>query len=112
MVENANTNPNKTGGRTYPTRKTYVKIEGTAFYAVELLPQIAGTFGGVKTKTGTAEVLNKNDLTKVIPGLYAAGENANRNFYDKVYMSGSSTMQAASTGRAAGLAAAAFAAAN
>jgi len=111
-IENANSNPNKGGGGTYPTRKTYVKIEGKAFYAVELLPQIAGTFGGVKTKTGTAEVLDKNNLNRVIPGLYAAGENANRNFYDKVYMSGSSTMQAASTGRAAGLAAAAYVAAQ
>jgi len=111
-IENGNSNPNKAGGRTYLTRKTYVKIEGKAFYAVELLPQIAGTFGGVKTKTGTAEVLDKNDLSRVIPGLYAAGENANRNFYDKVYMSGSSTMQAVSTGRAAGLTAAAFAATN
>ena len=114
-IENANSNPNKQPAFHYlgnDTRKTYVKIEGSSFYAVELLPVIAGTFGGVKTKTGTAEVLDKNDLTRVIPGLYAAGENANRNFYDKVYMSGSSTTQAVATGRAAGLTAAAYAAGN
>ena len=110
-LENANTNPNKQPSPLpyNNTRKTYVKIDGPAFYAVELLPNICLTFGGVKTKTGTAEVLDKNDLTKVIPGLYAAGENANRNFYDKVYMSGSATMQAVATGRAAGRAAAAYA---
>jgi len=113
-LENANTNPNKQPSPLpyNNTRKTYVKIEGPAFYAVELLPNICLTFGGVKTKTGTSEVLDKNDLTKVIPGLYAAGENANRNFYDKVYMSGSATMQAVATGRAAGRAAAAYAAAK
>ena len=94
------------------TRKTYTKIEGKAFYAVELLPNISLTFGGVKTKTGTSEVLDKNDPTKVVPGLYAAGENANRNFYDKVYMSGSSTTQAVTTGKVAGHAAAAYAAAK
>ncbi|MCL2878050.1 MAG: FAD-dependent oxidoreductase [Acidobacteria bacterium] len=94
------------------TRKTYTRIEGPAFYAVELLPNIALTFGGVKTKTGTTEVLDKNDLTRVIPGLYAAGENANRNFYDKVYMSGSSTTQAVATGKVAGRTAATYAAAD
>jgi len=111
-IEGANTNPNKRAAMFNITRKTYRKIEGTAFYAVELLPHICLTFGGVKTKTGTAEVLDKNDLNRVIPGLYAAGENANRNFYDKVYMSGSATMQAVATGRVAGRTAAAYAAAN
>ena len=57
-------------------------------------------------------MLDKNDLNRVIPGLYAAGENANRNFYDKVYMSGSATMQTIATGRVAGRTAAAYAAAN
>ena len=112
--EDANTNPNKEPPTIRPneTRKTYVKIEGPAFYALEMIPDICLTFGGVKTKTGTAEVLDKDNLNRVIPGLYAAGENANRNFYDKVYMSGSATMQAAATGRAAGMAAAAYAAAK
>ena len=77
-----------------------------------MLPNIALTFGGVKTKTGTAEVLDKKDLTRVIPGLYAAGENANRNFYDKVYMSGSSTTQAVANGKVAGSTAASYIAAN
>ena len=107
-IEGANTNPNKQAAMYGITRKTYRKIEGDAFYAVELLPHVCLTFGGVKTKTGTSEVLDKNDPARVIPGLYAAGENANRNFYDKVYMSGSATMQAIATGRAAGRAAAAY----
>ena len=113
-LEDANTNPNKQPSPLpyNNTRKTYVKIESPAFYAVELLPNICLTFGGVKTRTGTSEVLDKNDLTRAIPGLYAAGENANRNFYDKVYMSGSATMQALATGRAAGRSAAAYAAAR
>jgi len=111
-LEGANTNPNKQAAMYSNTRKTYRKIEGNAFYAVELLPHVCLTFGGVKTKTGTAEVLDKNDTTRVIPGLYAAGENANRNFYDKVYMSGSATMQAVATGRVAGRTAATYAAAN
>jgi fumarate reductase flavoprotein subunit len=122
-VENFNTNPNKLPMApnlamffppwfTNATRKTYTKIDNNYYVALVQLPSIMGTFGGVKTKTGTSEVLDKDNPDRAIPGLYAAGENANRNFYDKVYMSGSATMQAVSTGRAAGIHAAVFAAAN
>lgn len=122
-VENFNTNPNKLPMApnlsiffppwfTNATRKAYTKIDNNYYIALVQLPSIMGTFGGVKTKTGTSEVLDKNNLNRAIPGLYAAGENANRNFYDKVYMSGSATMQAVSTGRMAGLHAAVFAETN
>jgi fumarate reductase flavoprotein subunit len=122
-VENFNMNPNKLPMAPnlsifFPpwfsnaTRKTYTRIEGNYYVALVQLPSIMGTFGGVKARTGTSEVLDKNNLDRAIPGLYAAGENANRNFYDKVYMSGSATMQAVSTGRMAGLHAATFAATN
>jgi fumarate reductase flavoprotein subunit len=122
-VENFNTNPNKLPMApnlsiffppwfTNATRKAYTKIEGPYYVALVQLPSIMGTFGGVKTRTGTSEVLDKSNLDRAIPGLYAAGENANRNFYDKVYMSGSATMQATSTGRMAGLHAAVFAETN
>jgi fumarate reductase flavoprotein subunit len=76
------------------------------FYAVRVVPNIMGTFGGVKTTVETGEVLDTQGA--VIPGLYAAGENANRAFFNQVYMSGGALAVAATTGKAAGAAAAAY----
>ncbi|MFV0353390.1 MAG: FAD-dependent oxidoreductase [Oscillospiraceae bacterium] len=76
------------------------------FYAVEYYPSNMGTMGGVKI-TENAEVVTTSD--EVIPGLYAAGEMANRAYYSQVYMSGSALQVAATTGQIAGEKAAAFA---
>lgn len=65
-----------------------------------------GTMGGVKITENT-EVITTAD--EVIPGLYAAGEMANRAYYSQVYMSGSALQVAATTGQIAGEKAAAFA---
>jgi fumarate reductase flavoprotein subunit len=92
----------------YENPGDYFKPIGQApFYAVKVVPQIMGTIGGVKTKYQTGEVLNAQGGT--IPGLYAAGENANHIFLNKVYMSGGALAIAATTGRAAGENAAAYA---
>jgi fumarate reductase flavoprotein subunit len=76
------------------------------FYAVRMVPNIMGTIGGVKTRVETGEVLSTQGA--LIPGLYAAGENANRGFFNQVYMSGGALAVASTTGKAAGAAAAAF----
>jgi fumarate reductase flavoprotein subunit len=76
------------------------------FYAVKVIPNIMGTFGGVKTQVTTGEVLNVQGVP--ITGLYAAGENANRAFFNQVYMTGGALAVAATTGKAAGKAAADF----
>lgn len=77
------------------------------FYAVRYYPSSMGTFGGVKV----GEDLGVLDASGTpIPGLYAAGEMANRPYYAQVYMSGSALQLAASTGQTAGKAAAQHAA--
>jgi fumarate reductase flavoprotein subunit len=76
------------------------------FYAVKVVPNIMGTIGGVKTRVETGEVLDTSGA--VIPGLYAAGENANRAFFNQVYMSGGALLIASATGKASGAAAAAY----
>jgi fumarate reductase flavoprotein subunit len=81
-------------------------IDTGPFYAVKVRPHIMGTFGGVKTIVETGEVLDTTN--RVIPGLYAAGENANRVFFNQVYMSGGALLVASSTGKAAGAAAARY----
>lgn len=68
-------------------------------YALKVKASQMGTMGGVKTNMDM-EVLNKEG--NVIPGLYAAGEMANRPFYGRVYVTGSSLQIAATTGRIAG----------
>ncbi len=76
------------------------------FYAVHYYPSSMGTFGGVKV----AEDGNVLDASgAAIPGLYAAGEMANRPYYAQVYMSGSALQVAALTGQFAGEAAAKYA---
>lgn len=75
-------------------------VLGTApYYAVEANPNFMGTFGGVKTNLN-CEVLDVGG--NVIAGLYAGGEMSNRAFYNQVYIGGSATQIAATTGRIAG----------
>lgn len=76
-----------------------VPIQEGTLYALKVRATQMGTMGGVKT-TKNMEVLNtKGDI---IPGLFAAGEMANRPFYGRVYVTGSSLQIAATTGRIAG----------
>ena len=84
------------------TRKTYMKITTPPFYAVEVLPDVMGTFGGIKTEYETARVRVAGNLDTFIPGLYAVGENANRSLYGRVYLSGSSSIYCITSGRIAG----------
>jgi fumarate reductase flavoprotein subunit len=85
----------------------FKKIETGPFYAVKVVPAIMGTIGGVKTNVETGAVLKTGG--GVIPGLYAAGENANHIFLNQVYMSGGALAIASTTGRAAGAGAAGYA---
>ena len=62
--------------------------------------------GGVRTDLETAAVL-KADGT-AIPGLYAAGEMSNRDFYNEVYYGAASLTIYSNMGRRAGIAAAAY----
>jgi succinate dehydrogenase/fumarate reductase flavoprotein subunit/uncharacterized protein with FMN-binding domain len=81
-------------------------IATAPFYLVEVRPTTIGSMGGLKTNT-KAEVLNKQG--NPIPGLYAAGEVANGEFYYVEYpASGSSNSLAITFGRAAGTNAAAY----
>lgn len=76
-------------------------IENAPFYAIKVTPTHLGTMGGVKT-TLNMEALDKQG--NIIPGLYAAGECANRNFYSKIYTTGTGLGVAVFTGRHAGAA--------
>ena len=73
------------------------------FFAIRVEPGLGGTIGGVKT-TSDFEVLDKTG--KVIPGLYAGGEMANRPYYARNYESGTGLGLAYGSGRVAGAAAA------
>ena len=81
-------------------------VETAPYYAIRMVPNIMGTIGGVKTLP-TCEVVDADN--NPIPGLYAAGENANRAFFNQVYMSGGALAIAATTGKIAGAGAASFA---
>ncbi len=83
-----------------------IEVETAPFYAVKVKPNIMGTIGGVKTNV-TGEALGADGAA--IPGLYAAGECANRAFYNQIYMSGSALAVAATTGKFAGQSAAEYA---
>jgi succinate dehydrogenase/fumarate reductase flavoprotein subunit len=50
-----------------------IDFENPDYYGLEISPAAQGTFGGLKVDTN-AQVINTEG--KVIPGLYAAGENA------------------------------------
>lgn len=82
-------------------------INKGSYYAVKVVPAILGTMTGIEANLN-GEVLDASG--KVIPGLYAAGEAANGNFYNKVYpASGTSIQMCLTFGRVAGTNAAAFA---
>ena len=76
------------------------------FYTAETKPQRSGTMGGIIINT-KAEVLDTEG--NPIPGLFAAGETANGNFFDNYYyICGNMVMHALVTGHAAGDSAAAY----
>lgn len=84
--------------------KIFAPISQGPFYAVKHYPSHMGTIGGVVVDENGA-VLDADG--NQIKGLYAAGEMANRPYYNQVYMSGSALQVASATGRKAGTAAAA-----
>lgn len=74
------------------------------YYAVRVVPQTGGTMGGVKVNDKFQVV--RADGT-VIKGLYAGGEVINRPYYNRVYTSGTGLGIAYTSGRIAGMNAAA-----
>lgn len=87
---------------------TMTAIENGPFYALQCKRAILGTFGGLNTNI-TGEVVNGEGAA--IPGLYAAGEVANGEFFPVIYpASGSSLSMCVVLGREAGRSAAAYAA--
>lgn len=78
----------------------HAQIEKGSFYAVKVVPAILGTMTGIATDLD-AQVIDESG--KVIAGLFAAGEAANGNFYNKVYpASGTSIQMSLTFGRVAG----------
>lgn len=85
--------------------KAFLKPFGKApFYAVRVVPQTGGTMGGVKVND-RFQVLRADG--SVIKGLYAGGEVMNRPYYNRVYTSGTGLGIAYTSGRIAGMYAAA-----
>ncbi|MCC8068094.1 MAG: FAD-dependent oxidoreductase, partial [Clostridiales bacterium] len=82
------------------------KYENGPFYAIQSMRATLGTFGGLNTNiTGEVVDTEGND----IPGLYAAGEVANGEFFPEIYpASGSSLSMCVVLGREAGKSAAAY----
>ena len=86
---------------------TMIPIQNGPFYALQCKKAILGTFGGLNTNI-TGEVVNADE--EAIPGLYAAGEVANGEFFPKMYpSSGTALGEAVLFGREAGKSAAAYA---
>ena len=81
-------------------------IAQAPFYLVKIYPASWGSMGGVKTDLETAAVLKADG--SAIPGLYAAGEMSNRDFYNEVYYGAASLTIYSNMGRRAGIAAAAY----
>ncbi len=81
-------------------------LDTPPFHAYHVTTGVTFTFGGVKV---TTEAAVESAWGGVIPGLYAAGEMVGGLFYGN-YASGTGLMSGATFGRAAGRAAAAFAA--
>jgi fumarate reductase flavoprotein subunit len=86
------------------TPKYLQPVKQPRFYAFRVLPIAYGTFGGIKINDRT-EVLDKED--EVIPGLYAAGNDACGIFgdlpnYDYMHMTGGAFGFAVNSGRIAG----------
>ncbi|MBP3701086.1 MAG: FAD-binding protein, partial [Lachnospiraceae bacterium] len=87
---------------------TMIAIENGPYYALQCQKAILGTFGGLNTNIA-GEVVDAEG--NAIPGLYAAGEVANGEFFPVLYpASGSSLSMCVVLGREAGISAAAYAA--
>lgn len=87
---------------------TMISITEGPFYALQSQRATLGTFGGLNTNI-TGEVVDSDE--KPIPGLYAAGEVANGEFFPVIYpASGSALSMCVVLGREAGRSAAAYAA--
>ena len=81
----------------------FTSLTQAPYFAVKVRPVISGTIGGFAV-TPDFQVLD--NALKPIQGLWAAGELANRAFYNRVYESGTSLLIAYASGRAAGTSAA------
>ena len=71
----------------------FTSLTQAPYFAVKVRPVISGTIGGFV-------------VTPDFQGLWAAGELANRAFYNRVYEPGTSLLIAYASGRAAGTSAA------
>ena len=81
----------------------FTSLTQAPYFAVKVRPVISGTIGGFVV-TPDFQVLD--NALKPIQGLWAAGELANRAFYNRVYEPGTSLLIAYASGRAAGTSAA------
>ena len=81
----------------------FTSLTQALYFAVKVRPVISGTIGGFVV-TPDFQVLD--NALKPIQGLWAAGELANRAFYNRVYEPGTSLLIAYASGRAAGTSAA------
>ena len=81
----------------------FTSLTQAPYFAVKVRPVISGTIGGFVV-TPDFQVLD--NALKPIQGLWAAGELANRAFYNRVYDPGTSLLIAYASGRAAGTSAA------
>lgn len=81
----------------------FTSLTQAPYFAVKIRPVISGTIGGFAV-TPDFQVLD--NALKPIQGLWAAGELANRAFYNRVYEPGTSLLIAYASGRAAGTSAA------
>ncbi|MGN1405577.1 MAG: FAD-binding protein [Erysipelotrichaceae bacterium] len=81
-----------------------VALDAAPYYAVKFYPTTFGSQGGVLTDEG-GRCLNANN--EAIVGLYAAGADSNRYYYNENYVLAASLGIYATTGRLTGMAAAA-----
>lgn len=81
----------------------FTSLTQAPYFALKVRPVISGTIGGFVV-TPDFQVLD--NALKPIQGLWAAGELANRAFYNRVYEPGTSLLIAYASGRAAGTSAA------
>ena len=81
----------------------FTSLTQAPYFAVKVRPVISGTIGGF---VGTPDCQGVDNALKPIQGLWAAGELANRAFYNRVYEPGTSLLIAYASGRAAGTSAA------
>ena len=81
----------------------FTSLTQAPYFPVKVRPVISGTIGGFVV-TPDFQVLD--NALKPIQGLWAAGELANRAFYNRVYEPGTSLLIAYASGRAAGTSAA------